>query len=87
MWNPESLALESEIQLKEFGIPLATGIQNASSADKGWNLVSGIRNPESGIRNVEPRIRDCLGFSYMGRDDLPNIGGVMRILGLDCHDC
>ena len=54
MWNPESRALEFGILLKESGIPLATGIQNPSSADKGWNLVPGIRNPRRGIQN--PRL-------------------------------
>ena len=34
MWNPESWALESGVQLKESGIPLATGIENPSSTDK-----------------------------------------------------
>ena len=32
--NPESLALESEIQLKESTIPLSIGFQNPSSTDK-----------------------------------------------------
>ena len=34
LWNPESWALESGIQLKESGIPLMIGIQNPSSIDK-----------------------------------------------------
>ena len=45
MWNPESWALESGVQLKESGIPLATGIENQSSTDKDWNRVPVIRNP------------------------------------------
>ena len=45
MWNPESWALESGIQLKESGIPLAIGIQNPSSTEKDWNPVPRIRNP------------------------------------------
>ena len=40
LWNPGSRALESGIQLKEFGIPLTIGIKNPSSTD----LKSGIRN-------------------------------------------
>ena len=34
LWNPESWALESGIQLKESGIPLMIGIQNPRSIDK-----------------------------------------------------
>ena len=55
MWNPESWALESGIQLKESGIALAIGNQNPSSNDKAWNPL-----PES-------RIQDRLGFPCMGR--------------------
>ena len=40
LWNPGSRALESGIQLKEFGIPLTIGIKNPSSTE----LKSGIRN-------------------------------------------
>ena len=40
LWNLGSQALESGIQLKEFGIPLTTGIKSPSSTD----LKSGIRN-------------------------------------------
>ena len=40
LWNPGSRALESGIQLKEFGIPLTIGIKNPSSTDQK------IRNPE-----------------------------------------
>ena len=35
--------LESEIQLKESGIPLTIEIQNPSSPDKDWNPVTEIR--------------------------------------------
>ena len=52
LWNPESWALESGIQLKECGILLTIGIQDTSSTDK-----------ESEIQNLESRIQDCLGFS------------------------
>ena len=31
---------------------LTLGIQNLSSTDKGWNPVSGIRNPRRGIQNL-----------------------------------
>ena len=46
-WNPKSeknLLVESAIQLKESGIPLAIGIQNPSSTDKECNPVPAIRN-------------------------------------------
>ena len=45
MWNPESWALESGIQLKESGIALAIGKQYPSSNDKEWNPLPGIQNP------------------------------------------
>ena len=52
LWNPESWALESGIQLKKYGIPLTMiGIQNPSSTDKDWNPVPGIQNPRRGIQN------------------------------------
>ena len=52
LWNPESWALESGIQLKKSGIPLTMiGIQNPSSSDKDWNPVPGIQNPRRGIQN------------------------------------
>ena len=53
--NPEfSGALESEMQLKESGIPLPIEIQKPTSTDKDWNPVPGIRNPRRGIQN--PRL-------------------------------
>ena len=52
-WNPESWALESGIQLKEFRIPPTIGIQYLES---GTSSRRGI-----GI------IQDCRGFPYMGR--------------------
>ena len=57
--NQESWALESEIQLKESGIPLTIGNRNPSSADMAYL--------ESRIHGVESRIQDCFGFPYMGR--------------------
>ena len=54
LWNSESLALESGIQLKESGIPLMTGIRNQSSTDKDWNPIPGIWNPQRGVQN--PRL-------------------------------
>ena len=41
LWNAESWALESGIQLKESGISLTIGIQDHSSTDKDWNPVPG----------------------------------------------
>ena len=61
--NPESSALKSVTQLKKSKIPLTTGIQNTSSADRE----SGIQYPESGIDSVESRIQDCPGLPYMLR--------------------
>ena len=59
-WNVESWVLESGIQLKESGIPLT--IQNPSFTEK-------CRNPVPGIDSMEPRIRDCLGFSSLTRGE------------------
>ena len=48
MWNPESWALESGIQLKESRIPLTIGIQNLSPLkSSSWNTQSTAWNPES----------------------------------------
>ena len=58
LWNPESWALDSSIQLKEFLLVIA--IQNPSSTDK-----------ESGIQFLESRattdstIQDRPGLPYM----------------------
>ena len=48
------------------------GTHNPSFTDKDWNPVPstsfpGLQFLESGIRDVESRIQDCLGFSFMGR--------------------
>ena len=66
LWKPnpgnlESQTLESGIQLKEFGIPLMSGIQHPSSTDKE----STIQYLESGIHGVESRIQDCLEFFWI----------------------
>ena len=58
LWNPESHALESGIQLGESGIPLTIAIQNPSSIDKEL---------ESGIHGAESTIQNGVGFTYMGR--------------------
>jgi len=60
LWNSESSALESEIQLKESGIPLTIVIQNPSSTGKDWNPVSGIQNPQRPcwIFKSKSRVRD-----------------------------
>ena len=60
-WPPESWALESEIQLKESGIPLTIEIQNPTFTDKDWRILV------SRIHCVESRIQNYLGFPYMGR--------------------
>ena len=44
LWNPESCALESGIQIKEYGMPLMIWIQNPNSSCK---LRNPVRNPES----------------------------------------
>ena len=50
----ESGILGFGVQVKESEIPLTIGIQNLRSADKYWNSVPGIRNPQDGIQN--PRL-------------------------------
>ena len=62
LWNLESWALESGIQLKESGILLRIGIQSKVPLEK-----TGIKCLESGIHGVESRIQDCLGFPNMRR--------------------
>ena len=54
MWNPESWALKSGIQLKESRIPLTIGIQNPGSTE--------IQYLEYVVNGVEPPIQDCIGF-------------------------
>ena len=44
LWNPESCALESGIQIKEYGMPLKIWIRNPNSSCK---LRNPVRNPES----------------------------------------
>ena len=44
LWNPESCALESGIQIKEYGMPLMIWIRNPNSSCK---LRNPVRNPES----------------------------------------
>ena len=56
LWNSESWALESGIQLKGSGIPLMIGIRNPSSTLKK----SGIQYLKSGIQGVEFRIQTVL---------------------------
>ena len=57
--NPESLALESEIQLKESTIPLSIGFQNPSSTDK-----------DSEIPGVGSRSKSVLdSFTWGGSGD------------------
>ena len=54
LWDPESWALKSRLQLKQSRIILTIGIRNPSSTDKE----SGIWYLESGIQGVESRIQD-----------------------------
>ena len=74
MWNPESWALESGVQLKESGIPLVIESENPSSK-------TGIEYLESGIRDVESRIPGYLGLPYMGR----LIGRLVELLLFDSN--
>ena len=60
--NMESWVLESGTKLKEFGILLTTGMQNASSTDKYWNQVPVVRNPLRGIKN--PRLAALDSFTW-----------------------
>ena len=69
----ESWALESGVQLKESGIPLAIGIQNLSSGDKGWNPVIGIRNPSRGIQNPRPTWIPLHGTTLITRSRLQGL--------------
>ena len=77
LWNLESWALKSGIQLKESGIPLTILVpqprsQGFSPHVKIWgpeNEVAGstdkesaIQYLESGLHGVESRIQDCLRF-------------------------
>ena len=55
--NPESWALESGIQRKKYGIPLRHTFPLTKT---------GIKYMESGVNGVESKIREFLGFSYMG---------------------
>ena len=55
LWNLESWALESIIQLQESGIPLRIGIQNPSSTGK-----------ELGIHRVESSIQVCFYYLTWG---------------------
>ena len=59
LWNLESWALESRIQLKESGTLLKIGIQNPNFTIKDRNPVPGIRNLGRGIHN--PRLSFTLG--------------------------
>ena len=65
LWNPESWALESGIQLKESRIPLTISYdwnpESTKSTDKAQNPVPGIR-----IHSVESRIQEYLGLPYIG---------------------
>ena len=59
LWNPESWASESRIQLKNPESHLESRIQVPLTN-------AGIEYLESGIRGVDSRIQDCLGFPYSG---------------------
>ena len=70
LWNPESWALESRIQLKESGIPLRIGIRNPSSICKE----SGLQHLESGIHGAESRIQLDKLDSLTKGEQLPTWG-------------
>ena len=60
LWNLESRILESEMQLKEFEIPLTIGIRNPKCGIH-------YRNPESGVHGVEPESK-TINFLYTSRE-------------------
>ena len=66
LWNPDSRALESEIQLKGNGIPLTITIRNPRST----NNESRNQYLESGILKVGSRIQGCLPFTQTTRVEL-----------------
>ena len=65
LWNPESRALESEIQIKDNGIPLTIGIRNPRST----NNESRTQYLESGIPSAGSRIQGRLPFTQTTRVD------------------
>ena len=65
MWNPESWALGSGIQVKESGI-LLTRFRLESRIQVPPTMAA-IQYLESGIHIVKSKIQDCLGFAYMGQ--------------------
>ena len=65
LWNPQSLALKSRIQLKKSGIPQKIGIQDQFPLTK------------TGIHGVESRIQDCLEFPFKGR----NVPAILALTG------
>ena len=62
-WNPESQALDCEIQLKESEIPLMIGIWILSSTEEE----SEVQYLETGIHSLESRIQDCVWLAYMSQ--------------------
>ena len=63
LWIQESRVLESEIQLKDIGIPLTVGIRNPRST----NTESRIQDLKSGIPSMGSRIQGCLLFTQTPR--------------------
>ena len=64
LWNLESWALESGIQLQESGIPMTVGIQNPSSTEK--DLESSNWNPEYMAWNPESKtVLDSLRLRFL----------------------
>ena len=66
LWNPESWALESRIQVKESGIPFSNwNLESKFHLQRIQNQVPGIQNPQGGIK--KPRmiggldLDQCLG--------------------------
>ena len=81
LWNLESWALESGIQLKESGILLKTGIQNPGFNDKE------IRNPRRGVQNPRLSWIPLRGAkSWRGPKELPYVAAGLVTRDLDQRD-
>ena len=66
LWNPESWALESQIQVKQSGIPFSNwNLESKFHWQRIQNWVPGIRNPRGGIKKPKMigglDLDQCLG--------------------------